>query len=91
MLSPVPTQKRVKLDALNYVVIYDLLFCIMMQGKLSNITPSILLVIPEILELVIVHMYHFSLLIYHQEAWKMFLTMSKNYFMYKMLAKYACL
>ena len=36
----------------------------------------------------ILHMYHTSLLESHQEAWKTFFTMHKNYYVHSMLAKH---
>ena len=46
--TPISAQRRVKTDVLNCVVINKIVFCIKSNRKL-NITPNILLVIPEIL------------------------------------------
>ena len=62
MQSLVTVQKRVKTDVLKYVVIYKAAFYINSQEQLLNITPNMLLVIPENLELAILNIYHNSLL-----------------------------
>ena len=41
----VPTQRRMKLDELNYVVIKEFLFHIITQEKLTNIMLNILLIV----------------------------------------------
>ena len=84
------TQRRIKSNAVNYIVINDIQFFINTQKRLTNITPNILLVIPEKLEPVILHTTHKSLLALHQGAWKTFLTKHKNYYMHYMLAKKKC-
>ena len=55
MPSSVLGQIKVKTDALNNVVINEIFFCINTLEMLESITPNILVVIPEKLQLVISH------------------------------------
>ena len=87
MASAVPVIRKVKTDALNYVIINKLLFSINTQEMLACITPNILLVMPEKLEPVILHNVSEFLVSFTSRGLKIFLTICKNYFLNKMLAK----
>ena len=83
--SSVLAQRRVKLDALTYIIINELLFLTSKQEKWANITPHILFRITENLEPIILHKYHTGLFAACQGTWETFFTMRKNFFMYSRL------
>ena len=85
--SKIQSQKTIRAEALNYMVINDLLFRIDLRRTIDDEGNQLLLVIPEDYESQIFNTYHNSLLASHQGPWKTFLTLRKKFFMHNMLNK----
>ena len=80
-------QKKVAGEAMNYVVVNDLLFQIARFREGHEWVYYLPLVVPDKFEANIINMYHNSLLAMHQGPYKTFLTMRKYFYFPNMLGK----
>ena len=81
-------QACIQVEALNYVVINNFLFRIdTHKNKDQDKENSFLLVIPEKYKHIIFHTYHDSLLVGHQDPYRMAMTIRQRFFIHNLMNK----
>ena len=86
--SNAKAQNCIRAEALNYVVINNLLFTLdTRKDKDRDKGNSFLLVIPEKYEPIILHMYHDSLLAGHQGPYRTAMSIRQKFFIHNLMNK----